>query len=116
MSAPKIIYTKTDEAPALATRSFLPIIRCFTQAVGLNVELKDISLAGRIVAEFPEFLSEEQRQSDALAELGEMVGSPDANIIKLPNISASIPQLNDAIAELDRLYAEISNEPEEASE
>jgi isocitrate dehydrogenase len=100
MSAPKIIYTKTDEAPALATRSLLPIIRCFTQAVGLNVEVKDISLAGRILAEFPEYLAEDQIQSDALAELGDLVGSPDANIIKLPNISASIPQLTEAISEL----------------
>ena len=96
----KIIYTKTDEAPALATYSFLPIIRTFTDAVGVEVELKDISLSGRIIANFPEKLSEEQKQSDALAELGELAKTPEANIIKLPNISASIPQLNAAIKEL----------------
>ncbi len=100
MSAPKIIYTKTDEAPALATRSLLPIIRSFTQPAGIHVEVKDISLASRILAAFPEQLTEDQKQIDALAELRELVSSPTANIIKLPNISASIPQLTDAIAEL----------------
>lgn len=100
MSAPKIIYTKTDEAPALATRSFLPIVRAFTSAAGIEIELKDISLAGRILANFPENLSDDQKRSDALAELGELAKSPEANIIKLPNISASVPQLNEAIAEL----------------
>ncbi|WP_049724020.1 NADP-dependent isocitrate dehydrogenase [Gilvimarinus polysaccharolyticus] len=102
----KIIYTKTDEAPALATQSLLPIIEAFTQVSGVSVELKDISLAGRIIAAFPEYLKEEQRQSDALAELGALAQQPDANIVKLPNISASIPQLKEAIKELqDKGYA-----------
>ena len=96
----KIIYTKTDEAPALATRSLLPIIRRFTRAAGIEIELADISLAGRILAAFPDFLKEAQRRPDALAQLGELVKSADANIIKLPNVSASIPQLNAAIKEL----------------
>jgi isocitrate dehydrogenase len=100
MSPLKIIYTKTDEAPALATRSLLPIVRKFTQAAGIGIELVDISLAGRILASFPEFLEESQRRPDALAQLSEVVKSPDANIIKLPNVSASIPQLNAAIKEL----------------
>lgn len=102
MSAPeaRLIYTKTDEAPALATKSLLPIIRAFTAGAGVEVEERDISLAGRILASFPESLTEEQRIGDALAEMGEMVKTPDANIIKLPNISASIPQLTAAIAEL----------------
>lgn len=102
MSAPeaRLIYTKTDEAPALATKSLLPIIRAFTSGAGVEVEERDISLAGRILANFPESLTEEQRIGDALAEMGEMVKTPDANIIKLPNISASIPQLTAAIAEL----------------
>jgi isocitrate dehydrogenase len=101
-----IIYTKTDEAPALATQSLLPIIEAFTQVSGVGVELKDISLAGRILAAFPEYLQEDQRQSDALAELGELAKTPEANIIKLPNISASIPQLKEAIKELqDKGYA-----------
>lgn len=96
----KIIYTKTDEAPALATQSLLPIIEAYSQVSGIGVELKDISLAGRIISQFPEYLTEEQRQSDALAELGELAKQPEANIIKLPNISASIPQLKEAIKEL----------------
>ncbi len=96
----KIIYTHTDEAPALATYSFLPIVRAFAGACDVVVETRDISLAGRIIASFPEELTEEQRVSDALAELGELVGKPEANIIKLPNISASMPQLKAAIAEL----------------
>ena len=100
MPAPTIIYTKTDEAPALATRSFLPIVRSFAHAAGLTIEVKDISLAGRIIANFPERLTDAQRQPDALAELAEIVKDPAANIIKLPNISASIPQLVEAIAEL----------------
>lgn len=95
-----IIYTKTDEAPALATYSFLPIIRAFTEPAGIEVELKDISLAGRIIALFPDRLKPEQRQPDALAELGDLAKTPDANIIKLPNISASIPQLAACISEL----------------
>ena len=96
----KIIYTYTDEAPALATHSFLPIIEAFAGAAGVEVELRDISLAARILAQFPDELSEDQRVPDALAELGELVKTPDANIIKLPNISASIPQLKAAIKEL----------------
>ncbi|HND52033.1 MAG TPA: NADP-dependent isocitrate dehydrogenase, partial [Pirellulaceae bacterium] len=101
-SMPKIVYTYTDEAPALATFSLLPIVRAFTGAAGVVVELKDISLAGRILANFPDNLKPEQRQPDALAELGELAKSPDANIIKLPNISASIPQLTEAITELQQ--------------
>jgi isocitrate dehydrogenase len=96
----KIIYTYTDEAPALATHSFLPIIEAFAGAAGVEVELRDISLAARILAQFPDELSEDQRVPDALAELGELVKTPDANIIKLPNISASTPQLKAAIKEL----------------
>ena len=100
MSTAKIIYTKTDEAPALATQSLLPILRAFTNSSGIEFELKDISLAGRILANFPESLTDEQRIPDALTELGELAKTPEANIIKLPNISASIPQLVAAIEEL----------------
>ena len=96
----RIIYTKTDEAPALATLSFLPILKVFTKQAGIEIELKDISLAGRIIASFPEYLTHDQRVPDILAELGESVKTPEANIIKLPNISASIPQLKAAIREL----------------
>jgi isocitrate dehydrogenase len=96
----KIIYTITDEAPALATRSFLPIVQAFTKAADIEVETRDISLAGRILANFPENLSDDQKQSDDLAYLGELAKTPEANIIKLPNISASIPQLTAAIKEL----------------
>src|SRR5690554_4530982 len=95
-----IIYTETDEAPRLATYSLLPIIQAFTKAAGVSVETRDISLAGRIIAAFPEYLQEEQRIADALAELGELAKTPEANIIKLPNISASIPQLTATIKEL----------------
>ena len=95
-----IVYTKTDEAPALATRSLLPILRKFTQAAGVNIELVDISLAGRILASFPDYMNEGQRRPDALAQLGELVKTPAANIIKLPNVSASILQLKAAITEL----------------
>ena len=102
MSKPTIIYTHTDEAPALATYSFLPIIRAFTGPAGIAVETRDISLAGRIIAAFPECLKSEQRQSDALAELGRMCLEPGANIIKLPNVSASVPQMKAAIAELQK--------------
>ena len=109
----KIIYTKTDEAPALATRSLLPVISAFTGAAGIRVETRDISLAGRIIALFPEYLSEEQRGSDDLAELGALVHQKDANIIKLPNISASIPQLKAAIAELQALGYGLPDYPEE---
>ena len=96
----KIIYTLTDEAPMLATYSLLPIIQRFAKPAGITVELRDISLAGRILALFPEKLSEEQRQSDDLAWLGELAKTPEGCIIKLPNISASVPQLTAAIAEL----------------
>lgn len=96
----KIIYTKTDEAPALATYSFLPMVEAFTKAANVEVETRDISLAGRILALFPELLSDDQKVGDHLAELGELAKTPEANIIKLPNISASIPQLQAAIAEL----------------
>ena len=97
---PKIIYTKTDEAPALATQSFLPIVKAYTRTAGIEVETRDISLAGRILSTFPEYLTEDQRVTDDLSELGELAKDPDANIIKLPNISASIPQLKEAIKEL----------------
>ena len=100
MATSKIIYTKTDEAPALATQSFLPIVKAFTSAAGIEIETRDISLAGRIIAKFPENLTADQKMGDALAELGELVKKPEANIIKLPNISASIPQLKAAIKEL----------------
>jgi isocitrate dehydrogenase len=97
---PTIIYTQTDEAPALATYSLLPIIKAYTRSSGINIESRDISLAGRILAVFPEFLTEDQRQSDDLSELGELAKTPAANIIKLPNISASLPQMTSAIKEL----------------
>ncbi len=113
MTSAKIIYTITDEAPALATRSFLPIVKAFTDAAGINVETRDISLAARIITAFPEGLSAEQRQDDALTELGELAKTPAANIIKLPNISASIPQLNAAIAELQSQGYNLPDYPEE---
>jgi isocitrate dehydrogenase len=113
MSKAKIIYTQTDEAPALATYSFLPIINAFTQAAGVEVETRDISLAGRIIANFPDNLNEDQKLGDALAELGELAKTPEANIIKLPNISASIPQLTDAIGELQSQGYDIPDYPEE---
>ncbi len=96
----KIIYTHTDEAPMLATHSFLPIVEAYASTAGVELETRDISLAGRIIASFPDYLTEEQRIADALAELGDLAKTPEANIIKLPNISASIPQLKAAIAEL----------------
>jgi len=102
-TTPKIIYTKTDEAPALATYSFLPIVEAFTKSSGIEIEIKDISLAGRILALFPDKLKSDQRVADALAELGKLVKKPEANIIKLPNISASVPQLIAAIKELQAL-------------
>ena len=108
-----IIYTKTDEAPALATRSFLPIIKAFLKHSGIRVETKDISLAGRILAIFPEFLNEDQKVTDALSELSELVKKPEANIIKLPNISASIPQLEAAIKELQSKGFKLPNYPED---
>ncbi len=100
MTDTKIIYTLTDEAPALATYSLLPLVQAFTKAASLVVETRDISLAGRIVANFPEALTDKQKQNDDLAELGELAKTPEANIIKLPNISASLPQLQAAIKEL----------------
>jgi isocitrate dehydrogenase len=102
ISDSKIIYTITDEAPALATQSFLPIVKAFTKSAGVVVETRDISLAARILAAFPEFLTENQRVTDALSDLGKIALQADANIIKLPNISASIPQLKEAIAELQK--------------
>ena len=108
-----IFYTKTDEAPALATYAFLPIVKSFTQSAGINIELKDISLAGRIIANFPEKLTAQQKISDALAELGALAKTPNANIIKLPNISASIPQLQEAIAELQEQGYDIPNYPQD---
>ncbi|MGB3465950.1 MAG: NADP-dependent isocitrate dehydrogenase, partial [Cyclobacteriaceae bacterium] len=109
----KIIYTITDEAPALATRSFLPIIQAFTGLTGITVETKDISLAGRIIANFPEFLTNEQQISDALSELGELAKTPEANIIKLPNISASVPQLIEAIKELQSQGYKLPDYPDD---
>ena len=110
---PTIIYTRTDEAPALATYSFLPIVQAFTRPCGIAVETRDISLAGRIMAVFPECLSEEQRVNDALSELGRLAKTPQANIIKLPNISASIPQLTATIEELQSAGYAVPNYPEE---
>lgn len=109
---PTIIYTKTDEAPALATYSLLPIVQAFTKHAGINVETRDISLAGRILAVFPEFLTESQRIGDHLAELGALTLKPEANIIKLPNISASVPQLKEAIAELQAHGYKVPDYPE----
>jgi isocitrate dehydrogenase len=113
MTKSKIIYTYTDEAPALATYSLLPIIQTFAGACDVAVETRDISLAGRILAVFPEYLKKEQQISDALSELGELAKTPDANIIKLPNISASIPQLKGAIAELQKQGYALPNYPDE---
>ncbi|MEZ9762590.1 NADP-dependent isocitrate dehydrogenase [Vibrio splendidus] len=112
---PTIIYTITDEAPALATYSLLPIIQSFTASSGINVDTRDISLAGRIIANFPDYLNEEQRIGDALAELGELAKTPEANIIKLPNISASVPQLQATIKELQSKGYALPNYPEEAN-
>ena len=109
----KIIYTKTDEAPALATRSFLPIVKAFTNSSDIEIETKDISLAARILANFPEYLKDTQKVEDALAQLGELAKKPEANIIKLPNISASVPQLKSAITELQALGYALPNFPEE---
>ena len=114
MTTSKIIYTITDEAPALATYSLLPIVKFFTKAADIAMETKDISLAGRIIANFPENLSDEQKQADALAELGELAKTPEANIIKLPNISASIPQLQAAIKELQSQGYDLPEYPTEA--
>lgn len=111
--ADKIIYTKTDEAPMLATYSFLPIINAFSKAAGVSVELRDISLAGRVIAVFPEYLTPQQQQHDALAELGELAKTPEANIIKLPNVSASIPQLKATIKELQSQGYKLPEYPED---
>src|SRR5438477_4846544 len=108
-----IIYTHTDEAPALATYSFLPVVEAYAATAGVTLETRDISLAGRIIASFPERLTEEQRLSDALAELGELAKTPGANIIKLPNISASIPQLKAAVAELQEQGYALPDYPDE---
>jgi len=110
----KIIYTKTDEAPMLATYSLLPIVQAFTASAGIDVETRDISLAGRILANFPEYLKDDQKIGDALAELGALATTPEANIIKLPNISASIPQLVDAITELQSQGYALPNYPDNA--
>ena len=116
---PRIVYTRTDEAPALATQSFLPIVKAFTKTAGIAIATRDISLAGRIIAIFPEYLDGNQQGSNDLAELGQLAKSPEANIIKLPNISASIPQLKEAISELqDKGYniPSYPDEPKDASE
>jgi len=110
--ADKIIYTKTDEAPMFATYSLLPIINAFSKAAGVSVELRDISLAGRILAVFPEYLTPQQKQPDALSELGELAKKPEANIIKLPNISASLPQMQAAIKELQSQGYKLPEYPE----
>ena len=109
---PTIIYTQTDEAPALATHSFLPIVQAFTKHSGITVETRDISLAGRIISQFPDLLRDDQKIADALAELGALTLKPEANIIKLPNISASVPQLKAAIAELQEKGYALPDFPE----
>ena len=108
-----IIYTITDEAPALATHSFLPIVSAYASTAGVGVETRDISLSGRILAQFPERLTDAQRVSDDLAELGELATKPEANIIKLPNISASIPQLKAAVKELQEQGYDLPGYPDE---
>ena len=113
MSAANVVWTKIDEAPALATYSLLPIVRAFTKGTGVEVETRDISLTGRIIAAFPERLSDDQQIPDELSWLGELAKTPAANIVKLPNISASVPQLQDAIAELQSQGYDIPNYPEE---
>ena len=112
--SPTILYTATDEAPALATYSLLPIVETFTKAAGVAVETRDISLSGRILAMFPELLTEAQRIPDALSELGELAKTPEANIIKLPNVSASVPQLIAAIKELQAQGYKLPDYPAEA--
>src|SRR5882757_5386407 len=109
----KIYYTLTDEAPLLATHSFLPIVKAFTKSADIEIEVPDISLAGRILSNFPEYLKDDQKIPDALAELGELATKPEANIIKLPNISASVPQLEEAIAELQKQGFAVPNYPVE---
>jgi isocitrate dehydrogenase len=112
----KIVYTHTDEAPALATQSLLPIVQAYAGAADVDFELRDISLAGRVLAQFPDQLSEEQRVSDALSELGELAKTPEANIVKLPNISASVPQLKAAIAELQEQGYAVPDYPEDPTD
>ena len=112
---PKIIYTDTDEAPRLATYSLLPIIKSFTKAANIEVELRDISLAGRILSAFNDRLAPEQKISDDLAYLGELAKTPEANIIKLPNISASTPQMQEAVRELKSKGYNLPDYPEEPS-
>ena len=107
-----ILYTIVDEAPELASASLLPVIRFFSKAAGINVGTKDISLAGRIISNFSEYLADEQQQSDDLANLGEIVKTKNANVIKLPNISASVPQLLSAISELQNQGYNLPNYPE----
>ena len=114
MSNQEIIYTQIDEAPALATHSLLPIVMAYTKGTDVSIESKDISLAGRIIANFPENLTEDQKIPDYLSELGKLVKQPETNIIKLPNISASIPQLQAAIKELQDKGYTIPSYPEEA--
>ncbi|MBK6751104.1 MAG: NADP-dependent isocitrate dehydrogenase [Acidobacteria bacterium] len=109
----KIYYTLTDEAPMLATFSFLPIVKAFTRSADIDIEIPDISLSGRILANFPEYLTDEQKVPDALAALGELAGKPEANIIKLPNVSASVPQLEEAITELQKQGYAVPNYPVE---
>ncbi|MDO5614914.1 MAG: NADP-dependent isocitrate dehydrogenase, partial [Cruoricaptor ignavus] len=113
MSQSKIYYTLTDEAPMLATHSFLPMVKAFTKTAGIEIAVPDISLSGRILANFPEFLTDEQKIPDYLAELGALATTPEANIIKLPNISASVPQLEEAIAELQKQGYNLPNYPAE---
>ncbi len=115
MADAKIIYTYTDEAPALATHSFLPVIRAFAGVAGVAVETRDISLAARILAVFPDALTEDQRVNDALSELGDLAKTPEANIIKLPNVSASVPQLKAAITELQAQGYALPDYPDDAS-
>ena len=116
MQKSKIIYTKTDEAPDLATYSFLPIVKDYTSAAQVSVETRDISLAGRILAHFSDILSDEQQVGDALAELGDLAKSPEANIIKLPNISASVPQLKATIKELQSQGYGLPDYPEDSTD
>merc|ERR1719193_2190778 len=111
---PTIMYTYTDEAPMLATHAFYPMVKAFATHANIGVELRDISVAGRVLAAFPEKLTETQKTGDALAELGELAKTPEANIIKLPNISASIPQLKECIAELQKQGFAVPDFPEEA--
>src|SRR6187402_2500787 len=111
----KIIYTLTDEAPALATYSLLPVVQAFTRTAGIAVETRDISLAGRVLANFPDVLTPAQQRKDDLAELGELAKTPEANIIKLPNISASVPQLQEAVRELQSQGFKLPDYPENPS-